>query len=157
MQIKPPIRVSRQYTQRLRARPAEVFPLLCPVREVEWVNGWEPNLVISASGAAELHCIFTIEDHGEEATWVVTAYEPDRWKISFMKFIPAHTVGIIEIELAEESGDTLANIRYTYTAIGSRGEKFVRDFTEDFYRSFMMEWENELNHFLKTGRKLPRS
>ncbi len=34
-------RVSHEYTQTNDAPPDEVFPLLCPVRESEWVPGWQ--------------------------------------------------------------------------------------------------------------------
>ena len=31
-------RVVKSYTMHLGAPPAEVFPLLCPVRETEWIE-----------------------------------------------------------------------------------------------------------------------
>ena len=37
MNITKPKRVTRTYTQRLVAEPAAVFPLLCPVREADWI------------------------------------------------------------------------------------------------------------------------
>ena len=37
MNIARPNRVTRSYTQRLIAAPAAVFPLLCPVREADWI------------------------------------------------------------------------------------------------------------------------
>ena len=52
MQITAPYRVRRTYRQHLVAPPDAVFPLLCPVRETEWVQGWDPTLVVTASGAA---------------------------------------------------------------------------------------------------------
>jgi hypothetical protein len=39
MDVRPPRRAQHTYVQALRAAPAEVFPLLCPVREREWVPG----------------------------------------------------------------------------------------------------------------------
>ena len=53
MNIVKPHRVTRSYTQKLDASADQVYPLLCPVREAEWVNGWHPRLVISSSGLAE--------------------------------------------------------------------------------------------------------
>lgn len=44
MKIVKPNRVSRTYTQQLCAEPEEVFPLLCPVREADWIEGWESRL-----------------------------------------------------------------------------------------------------------------
>ena len=47
MRIMQPNRVTHTYQQRLKALPATVFPLLCPVRETEWANEWSPELVVS--------------------------------------------------------------------------------------------------------------
>lgn len=38
MNLQKPIRVSHTYRQRLKAPPEQVFPLLCPVREKEWLK-----------------------------------------------------------------------------------------------------------------------
>ena len=43
MKIAAPRRVSHSYVQQLVASPAEVFPLLCPVREAEWLRGLGPG------------------------------------------------------------------------------------------------------------------
>jgi hypothetical protein len=40
--IRAPVRVTHTYTQTLDGSPAEVLPLLCPVREADWVPGWTP-------------------------------------------------------------------------------------------------------------------
>ena len=64
MQISQPRRVTRTYTQRLTAAPARVFPLLCPVREADWIEGWDPISVWSESGVAEPDCVFTTPSDG---------------------------------------------------------------------------------------------
>jgi hypothetical protein len=53
MKVMQPCRVTRTYLQKIQAPPEEVFPLLCPVRETEWVRGWDPIVVYSHSGLAE--------------------------------------------------------------------------------------------------------
>jgi hypothetical protein len=42
MNIQPPARAVHTYVQRLVAGPERVFPLLCPVREADWIEGWNP-------------------------------------------------------------------------------------------------------------------
>ena len=54
-------RVAHEYTQTNPASPEKVFPLLCPVREADWIPGWRYKLIYSESGVAELGCIFTTE------------------------------------------------------------------------------------------------
>ena len=46
-------RVTHEYTQTNLATPERVFPLLCPVREAEWVPDWQYRLIYSESGVAE--------------------------------------------------------------------------------------------------------
>ena len=58
MLITPPVCVTHTYTQSLDGTPAEICPLLCPVREVEWARGWMPRAVCSFSGVAERDCVF---------------------------------------------------------------------------------------------------
>ena len=74
------LRVERRYTQRLQARRRTVFPLLCPVREYEWIGPWRCDLLYSQSGVAELDCVFTTESAGQPSydVWVVTRSEPNR-------------------------------------------------------------------------------
>lgn len=149
MKISKPVRVRRSYTQSIKGRPDQVFPLLCPVREVEWVQGWDPRLVISESGVIERDCLFVMPDQPSESIWVTTRWEPDRHSLEFIKVTPGLAVGRIEVSL-EASGEeeTSAHVSYEYTALGYAGEQFVARFTEEHYEAFMREWERELNTFL---------
>ena len=77
-------RVSREYTQTNDAPPEKVFPLLCPVREADWVPGWQYRLIYSESGVAEDGCVFsTPNDSGTETVWMVTHYDPAAFTIAF--------------------------------------------------------------------------
>lgn len=156
METVPPYRVSRTCLQTLEGSPDQVFPLLCPVRECDWVNGWDPKVVITESGIAERDCVFIIGPEDIEATWVIVEYEPPVW-IEFLKLVPQHTVGRISIGLRPGvEGGTTAEVTYAYTAISERGRAAVNGFTEGFYRRFIQDWENELNYYLRTGGKKPQ-
>jgi hypothetical protein len=151
------LRVVRSYAQRLAASPNTVFPLLCPVREAEWLRGWRYSLVHSASGVAELGCVFmTPHRHGgTETVWVVTEYEPPR-RIGFVRVTPGAAAVQIAIELTPiGAGETRALVRYTYTALSDSGEAELAAAGEEAWRAMMQEWESSLNHYLATGRKLP--
>ncbi len=156
MIIKKHFSVKRTYSQRLNGRPENIFPLLCPVRETEWVNDWDPNLVISESGTAELNCIFTIGSGKTESIWVISAFDPGNGRIDFLKITPGVTLANIEIKLELSDNITLAHISYMHTAIGPDGISFVKDFTEEYYINFMKEWESELNYYLENGQKLSK-
>ena len=47
---------------------SKVFPLLCPVREADWIDGWNPVLVLTQSGFAEQDCVFITDAKVHDAT-----------------------------------------------------------------------------------------
>jgi hypothetical protein len=157
MDVRKPTRTAHSYPQVLAGPPDQVFPLLCPVREREWVPGWDPSLVLSNSGVAEDGCVFiTPDDDGPAATWVVTDYQPPR-RIAFVKLTPGELVTRIAIDLEPgddpdgRPGGTRARVAYEYTALGPQGEAFVEGCDEAWYREFMEAWEGVLNRYLREG------
>jgi hypothetical protein len=155
MRVEKPNRVSLKYIQHLTAPPAKVFPLLCPVREAEWVNDWRPKLVLSESGVAEPGCVFITPGIPEDALWMVITHDPENFRLEIIKIIPGVVVGKIAIGLAAEGDDgCAANITYAYTSISDHGDRALEEFTEVHFRGFMEIWEMELNHFLRTGTML---
>ena len=154
MQIIDPVRVRRSYIQKLRAKPADVFPLLCPVREREWAEGWDPLAVYSKSGLAESDCIFTTGQEDPESIWVITEFDPVRHSLEIVKVSPGMTVCRITINLAEdESGNTDADVTYMYTAISPEGEQFVGEYSQEFFNGFMQFSESALNIFLEKRKR----
>ena len=137
------------------APPEKVFPLLCPVREIEWVPGWDPECVISRSGIAEIDCVFTTPASPQNSIWIITLYDPDDYRIEMLKVTPNHTVRKLEIVLSNAGdGGTRAEVVYTYTSLGPEGDVFLEAFTEDGYREFMERGEGALNHSLSKGEKI---
>ncbi len=156
MKLARPNRKRHSYTQHIDAAPEAVFPLLCPVRELEWARGWDPSLVLSDSGVAEADCIFVTPGTPEDTIWTVTRHEPEDLRIEMLMVTPGRTVGKLEISLRDDGdGGTAAKVAYTHTSFGPRGDAFLEEFTADAYRELMESWEAELNHFLSTGDKLP--
>jgi len=154
MRVKTPNRVTRRYSQALGAPPEEVFPLLCPVREVEWVDGWNPRFVLSRSGVAEPGCIFVTPGEPQDAIWLVAHHDPEACRLELIKVVPGVVIGSIEIQLTSTETGSSADIAYTFTALGSDGDKVLEGFTQEHFDAFMITWEDELNHFLRTGSKL---
>jgi hypothetical protein len=154
MNIVKPKRATRTYTQKLTARPEAVFPLLCPVREAQWIEGWNPLLVISASGVAEPDCVFVTAGDPEDAIWYITRHEPQFWFIEMLKITPKVTACRLTIQLRAVDGASEASIAYSHTSLGPRGDAFVASFTEEFYQQFMRDWEERVNYYLKHGSAL---
>lgn len=154
MKVVKPNRATRTYTQHLVAPPRAVFPLLCPVREADWIEGWDPPLVVSASGVAEPDCTFTTAAEPIDAVWYITRHEPELGFVEMLKITPTVTACRLSIQLRPVPGGCTADITYSHTSLGRRGDEFVAGFTEDFYREFMRDWESRLNHYLRTGTAL---
>lgn len=152
--VRRPTRVTHTYVQCLRASASSVFPLLCPVREIEWVPGWAPLVVISDSGVAEDNCVFVTTDHGRDATWVVTQHDPDMGIVEMVKVTPGFTVTRLRIALADVAAERChAEVTYTYTALGPDGARFVSAQTLQAYEQFMQDWERHLNDHLAAGER----
>lgn len=147
MNLERPRRVSHVYTQQIAAPPEKVFPLLCPVRERDWVEGWDPEVVFTHSGVVEDECVFVTVQDGIRSIWIVTRYEPDQF-ISFVKTTPDALVVRISISLSRESGGTALEVRYSYSSLGAAGDSFIAEMDEARYESFMKDWESSMNRYL---------
>jgi len=145
-------RVTHEYTQTNFASPEVVFPLLCPVREAEWVPGWRYRLIYSESGVAEAGCVFVTEENDRETTWVVTEYDAAAFRIAFVWVDAGRVTAQIRIELERSGDSTSAHIRYTYTGLSPEGNHEVERFDEGWFQKKMQGWEAAINHYLKTGR-----
>ncbi|MFL5578563.1 MAG: hypothetical protein ACJ79S_21620 [Gemmatimonadaceae bacterium] len=156
--VRAPVTMAFAYTQTLLGTPDEVFALLCPVREAEWVPGWRPSIVLSASGLVERDCAFVTPD-GEtpdgaarEATWVVTEHDAEARRVEMLKVSPGYLVTRLRIDVAAVDCGSTAHVRYRYTALGPDGEAFVRGRTPAHWAEFMQSWETSLNAYLDRAR-----
>lgn len=154
MKIQKPNRATRTYTQRLVGSPAEVLPLLCPVREADWIEGWDPLLVISESGVAEPGCVFITDATPAHAIWFVTRHEPENGFVEMVKITPEVTACRLTIRVTPAAEGSEAVITYSHTSLGPAGDELVAGFTEEFYSRFMSDWESRMNHYLATGTLL---
>ena len=65
-----PSQFAREGVIDIRASLEDVFPLLCPKREEQWIPGWECETIWSHSGYNEEGAIFrTTKPYGTELYW----------------------------------------------------------------------------------------
>jgi hypothetical protein len=154
-------RVTHEYTQNNVALPEKVFPLLCPVREADWVPGWQYRLIYSESGVAEYGCVFlTPNEEDSETTWVVTEYDPAFFHIAFSWVHSGLVAAQIRISLKRRSeaetssGHTSAHIQYVYTGLSVEGNRELERYDEKWFRRKMQSWEAAINHYLQTGTRI---
>ncbi len=154
MQITRPNRVSHAYTQHLVGAPSAVFPLLCPVRECDWIEGWDPLSVVTDSGLAEADCVFVTASAPHDAIWYVTRHEPDKGFVEMLKISPAVTACRLTIQLRPAPAGSEAIVTYTHTSLGPQGDAFIATFDHAAYVRFMQDWEARINHYLERGKML---
>jgi hypothetical protein len=150
-------RVVCEYEHFLDAQSAEIFPLLCPVREYEWIPQWRCDIIYTQSGVAELGCVFTTDyddDFGKE-TWVVFSYAPSE-KIAFVR-TGKHRTTRYEVYLQPREKGTLIRWSQEITALDSRGDDLLAEFSQASFEAFMIPLNRMLAHYLATGKAMELS
>ena len=147
------------FKQRNLASPDKVFPLLCPVLELDWLDGWHYRMIHSVSGVAEENCVFATPNHGtKETIWHITKHDAANHEVEFVRVTPEESVVRINIKLSDsESGETDAFISYQYTGLNPEQNKYITNGLEKDFTQSMEWWEKAINHYLKTGIKLMKT
>ncbi len=151
-------RITRSYRQTINAPPDVVFPLLCPVREAEWLDGWEYEMIHSESGLAEEGCVFSTPGDGEaDTTWVISRHDKEKQLVEFVRFTPDSRTCVLKIAVTPR-GETGSNvdISYNYTGVSAAGNTWIDNFTEDSFLNAVKFWEISMNQFLGTGKRLKK-
>lgn len=124
-----------------------VFPLLCPVREGDWIPQWTCEIVHLASGRAELDGIFTTEDpsFGRDV-WVISAYQPN----SFIQFIRTNRLRVLryDIHLSEQEHGTRLRWSQTLTALDAAGERHLAEQDAASFEKMVRELEQRITRYL---------
>jgi hypothetical protein len=128
------------------------------VREADWIDGWDPDVVWSESGVAESDCVFLtgVGAGADDAIWYITRHEPGDGFVEMIKITPSVTACRLSIRLSRCASGAEATITYAHTSLGPAVDTFVAAFTEEYYQQFMRDWETRINHYLSHGSLLSR-
>ncbi len=140
-----------RFVMHVSAAPDRVFPLLCPVREYEWIEMWRCEMVHSKSGFAELDCVFKTRHGDVEDVWTVSRYEPNE----LIEFVVSSAFRVMRYSFTlSPDGEhaTKIVIEQTATALNRENEKYVED---PHFEIHMKMLEVMLNHYLMTGKMIP--
>lgn len=155
-------RVHCTHALEIEAPAGKIFPLLCPVAEYDWIDGWGCRLMYTKSGANEEGCIFTEEIMGPvlagsaaTSTWVTERYDTENHRIRFVIFTKDLAVVRYDIALTEKDGGlTRVDMHFEITAMDERiGGLADEDIRERLMTvvSFLSE---ALRHYCETGEML---
>lgn len=131
------------------AAPADIFPLLCPVLEYEWIDDWTCTMEYTESGAAEEGCAFRTRARLGER-WLCTRYEPP----DAIRYVVWLRVGWLVLDATlhpRDDGTTEVRWRRTFTATTPLGRKMIAGLTDDGVRREMEALQRQLaTHVGKT-------
>jgi hypothetical protein len=140
------------------ATPDKVFPLLCPVREKDWLDGWDYKMIYSKTGLIEKNCLFSTSYPDEMDTiWHVTQHNPEKFELEFLRVTPKENVVRINIKLTPVENDkTESEIVYQYTGLSEKQNEYINSELELRFEESMKWWEKSINHYLETGKLLKK-
>lgn len=147
--------LTRRTSFEVTASPERVFPLLCPVREYDWIADWSCQVLHAESGRAEQDCVFRTGFDGEPMTWVVSRYEPPV-RIEFTCFVPDLYVMRLQIAIAGDTGRTRLDWTRRWLSLGPAGDEWLAARTEGEHEQLMARLSRALRHYLDTGDMLRR-
>lgn len=143
-------------TTTIHASPEQIFPLLCPVLEYEWIQGWKCELIYTVSGVIEKDCIFITNFDGiGKETWYVSEFTPNE-HICFIRV--SNNLSIrLEIDLIRKIDNTI-DMRWSQiiTSISGSGVELLNNITQESFSASVVERGQQLNHFIKTGSMMKR-
>jgi hypothetical protein len=132
----------------------EVFPLLCPVLEYDWLPGWRCRMHWSRSGVAEKDAVFsTREAPLVRAVWTTITYQPDSF-IEYLVVAPGNVVMRLSIRLSE-TGAGGVGVEWTmlFTTLSRLGARLAgRRFSQAGFDAMMRDREREISTYLLRGR-----
>ncbi len=149
-------RVQHAYTASISAPPSQVFSLLCPVKEYDWLDGWSCNMVYSESGTAEDNCVFTSSfPDNDESVWVAVKQDSDVLEKSYVTVNPRSRVMRLDVRLTGDGNNgTEGTWTVTLTGLTPEGNAATAGYTEEVHRHFMGMLIGALKHYCETGKKL---
>ena len=144
------------HTTTVHATPEQIFPLLCPVLEYEWIQGWECDLVYTESGVIEKNCIFTTNFSGiGRETWYVDDHIPNN-HICFIR--TSNNLSIrFEIDLIKNDDNT-TDMRWTQmlTSMAENNTDLFMKITQESFSASVIERGQQLDYYIRTGSMMKR-
>lgn len=142
-------RAHADYTHELSAPPVVIFPLLCPVREYEWIEEWKCDMIYSDSGVAEPGCIFqTGMAPAGRFTWYTTRYEPPL-RIEFLIINP-DLLTRLRLTLKRTANGSSLHWEREFTGLSEAGNATIGPWNVERDRVI----SQKLQYFVTTGKML---
>lgn len=150
---------ARQFTRdgaiHCKAAVEEVFPLLCPKREEEWIPGWECETIWSNSGYNEEGAIFrTTKPYGTELYWTTLQYDLNARTVDFLITAPHLYVFRFKICLCgSDDGVLTIGFEQVFTSVSEEGNAFLARYEGEDFNGRLKSLEEFMIRHLEDKRK----
>jgi len=145
-------RFERNARFRVAAPAAKVFPLLCPVREYEWIPDWRCVMIYSESGVAEKDALFTtVEKPFGKMLWTCVEYDPPS-RIDYLLTLGSKVSIRLELALSGEGGACELSWTMRFT-VASRllAALLRRRMSERAFAKMVGDRERQLAEYFSSG------
>lgn len=146
-----------EYAHDLTPAPDRVFPLLCPVREFEWIHDWRCELVHTTTGVVEKACVFVTPYPPEGRTvWVTSVHDPAARRVEFVRVSGEKLVNLMALRVEPQGPGSRIHVQFTLIALDPAGQAIVDQAraTGAPFADIARSIARRVEHFLTTGRML---
>jgi hypothetical protein len=147
-------RKTQKYEKTFKFPAEKVFFQFCPSRELDWIEGWDCDLVYTSTGYVEDDCIFTTPETNllGPGLWIFTRYEPNQ-KLEIVRIIGESVVIHFRINLIDNNDGTSTGVwNLTFTALNESGNAIVDSIPDKIPE--MERAIDGLEYFLETGEMM---
>ena len=153
------MQISRSSVITIQAPINIVFPLFGPIEERKWADGWDPIVIHPVEGHFEEGMVFKTRATNKQEDWyywVLSCW----WEFVIIQY-QIHSANrvwtiFIECQSTTKTSSTM-KITYNYTGLNEIGDLLNNEALNEMFTSNLKDWEQSLNHFIKTGKCLKSS
>ncbi len=148
-------RISKSSSFEVDGQITKVFPLFGPIREKEWAEGWDPEIVFGSADKIEEHFIFRTTAPTDERFYLWTISQLDREKYTIEYTVSTeHRIWFIRVACTSTGAKTVATVTYTYTGLDEKGNALNRAALEKMFSHDLKDWQQAINYYLQHNKQL---
>ena len=126
----------------------QVFPLLCPEREHDYIPHWNADILWSKSGYAEEGAVFKTGDE----VWIITNHEINK-NISFVRYNP-DVVTKLNIDVVENDGVVKSVWTQSHVSTSTEGVSKVNEMKQEEYSKMIDSLRIMMQYYLLKGKMI---
>lgn len=151
-------RVSRTASFEVHAGIDKAFPLFGPIREKEWAEGWNPEIIYGSPDHIEERFIFrtAVESDEKFYLWTITQFDPQQHLVEYT-VSTQNRIWFILVECKPKGDHTTATVTYTYNGLNEKGNELNRHALQKMFADDLRDWQEAINYYLRTGKLLTTS